>query len=138
MSSAPPAKPTCLPVSPDVGAGDLLALSLQYLAGGLSLVPCSSQTKRPDNRLLPRDADGKPGWKPYQTHPADEQTVRGWFRCGCKTVAVVCGKVSGGLTIIDFDRGRLYHAWKDRVGALADGLPLQRTGNEEERHRHVQ
>ena len=43
---------------------DLEALALAYLAGGLSLVPCSDKTKRPEPSLLPRDESGKPGMAP--------------------------------------------------------------------------
>jgi hypothetical protein len=80
--------------------------------------------------LLPRDKDGKPVWKPYQETPADEATVRSWFKAGCKAVAVVGGKISGGLVIIDFDVPRFYDAWAAEVGMLASGLPVQRTGRD--------
>ena len=40
------------------------------------------------------------------------------------------GKVSGGLLIIDFDEARFYDAWREQVGSLADGLPVQRTGRD--------
>ena len=109
---------------------DLRNLALSYLAGGVSLVPCSARTKQPDGDLLPRDEDGKPTWKPYQDKPATAATVEGWFRRGCQSVAAVGGKVSGGLLVIDFDEARFYEAWKVQVGSLADGLPVQRTGRE--------
>ncbi len=108
---------------------DLADLAVAYLRGGLSLVPCSNETKRPDPRLLPLNEEGKPGWKCYQKRPADETTVRGWFRRGCRSVAVIGGAVSGGLLILDFDaEGILYAPWCEAVGNLADGLPVQRTG----------
>ena len=106
----------------------LSELAPRYLAGGLSLVPCSAETKRPDPELLPRDENGKPGWKVYQEHPADAATVKTWFTRGCKSVAVVGGKVSGGLLILDFDEPRFYPAWLELVGPLADELPTQQTG----------
>jgi putative DNA primase/helicase len=107
---------------------ELSELALQYLAGGLSLVPCSAKTKQPDNDLLPCDENGKPGWKRYQSEPARAATVKGWFRRGCRSVAVVGGKVSGGLCVLDFDEPRFYPAWLELVGTLADGLPTQQTG----------
>ena len=109
---------------------DLEALALAYLAGGLSLVPCSDKTKRPEPSLLPRDESGKPGWRPYQDKAATPDVVRGWFSKGCQSVAAVGGRVSGGLLMIDFDEARFYDAWRERVGTLADGLPVQRTGRE--------
>jgi hypothetical protein len=105
-------------------------LALSYLAGGVSLVPCSPRTKRPEADLLPKDAARKPTWKPYQDKPATAAAVKGWFARGCKSVAAIGGKVSGGLLIIDFDEARFYEAWKAQVGSLADGLPVQRTGRE--------
>ena len=94
------------------------------------LVPCSAKNKRPENRLLPRDGDGKPTWACYQQQPADEATVKGWFTRGCESVAAIGGRVSGGLLIIDFDDARFYPAWRELVGSLAEGLPVQRTGRE--------
>lgn len=109
---------------------DLRNMALSYLAGGVSLVPCSPSTKRPDVDLLPKDEEGKPTWKPYQNKPATAATVKGWFVRGCNSVAAIGGKVSGGLLIIDFDVARFYEAWKVQAGSLADGLPVQRTGRE--------
>ena len=104
---------------------DLLPFALDYRAAGISLVPCSHLDKRPEPSLLP---GGK--WKPYQTAPPDEATVRSGFDRGCKAVAGIGGKVSGGLLIIDFDEARFYDAWQVRWASLADGLPSQRTGRE--------
>ena len=103
-------------------------LALQYLSGGLSLVPCSAKTKRPDPSLLPRDENDKPVWGPYQEHPPTAEVVKGWFSRGCKSVAGIGGRVSGGLLIIDFDVARFFDTWREQVGTLADGLPVQRTG----------
>jgi hypothetical protein len=109
---------------------DLAEKALQYLAGGLSLVPCSAKTKQPESNLLPRDAEGKPTWGPYQKKAADVTTVRSWFAGGCKSIAAVGGKVSGELLSIDFDEARFYDAWREQVGTMADGLAVQRTGRE--------
>jgi len=108
---------------------DLLALALGYAQGGLSLLPCLSKNKKPDSRLLPRDKDGKPTWKPYQTEPADETTVRQWFELGCDAVAAICGKASGGLLVLDFDVPGFYERWCEKCGSHADTLPVQRTGS---------
>jgi hypothetical protein len=104
--------------------------ALRYLAGGISIVPCSAKTKQPDSALLPTALDGRATWKPYQTEPASAATVEEWFHRGCQSVAAVGGKVSGGLLIIDFDADveRLFPAWCEAVGNLADGLAMQRTG----------
>lgn len=109
-------------------APDLQTLALAYLAGGVSLVPCSSKTKQPDFNLLPKDNTGKATWEPYQAERPTPATVARWFKRGCQSVAAIGGKVSGGLLILDFDVARFYEAWKLEVGPLADPLPLQRTG----------
>jgi len=109
---------------------DLRHLALSYLAGGVSLVPCSPDTKQPDCSLLPRDQEGKARWKQFQTEPATATAVHQWFDRGCKSVAGIGGAVSVRLLIIDFDEARFYDAWKVQVGSLADGLPVQRTGRE--------
>jgi hypothetical protein len=41
----------------------LSELALQYLAGGVSILPCSAETKQPDFALLPTDENGKATWK---------------------------------------------------------------------------
>jgi hypothetical protein len=100
-----------------VGKAGLALQSILWL-------PCSSETKKPDPRLLPQDEAGKAVWGPYQECPADEGTVKGWFARGCQSVAAIGGKVSGGLLVIDFDEARFYEVWKAEVGGLheAEGL----------------
>ena len=106
-------------------------LAAGYLAGGLSLFPTSRTDKRPGIPSFCHATKGaKPGWKLYQERPADAATVKSWFARGCQSVAAVAGKVSGGLLIIDFDVARFFDAWCERVGSLAEGLPVQRTGRE--------
>jgi len=107
---------------------DILMNALAIRGAGVSIVPIDHQTKRPLNRLLPRDDNRKPVWKPFQTAIADEAIVRAWFSGGAESFAVVGGAVSGGLLILDFDVARLYQQWQVDVGDLAEGLPVQRTG----------
>lgn len=107
---------------------DILTPALAIRGAGVSIVPIDHQTKRPLNRLLPRDDNRKPVWKPFQTTIAEEATVRGWFNNGAQSFAVVGGAVSGGLLVLDFDVARLYQQWQVDVGDLAEGLPVQRTG----------
>src|SRR5205809_6610447 len=90
--------------------------ALSLLAGGVSIIPTSRGDKRPVNRLLPmvpdeKTGEPKPSWKPFQSEAADAVTARGWFDKGCGSYAGVCGKVSGGLLVIDFDVPRFYEAW---------------------------
>lgn len=95
---------------------------------GISIIPINSRTKRPAGNLLPVDDEGDGVWKPFQAEIVDLDTMNRWLNSGLKAFAVVGGAVSGGLLVIDFDSVRCYEAWMHRVGNLADGLPIQRTG----------
>lgn len=69
----------------------------QYLSYGLSVIPC--EMKRP---LI--------SWKNYQASP---ETIEGSKSWSASQIAIVCGKVSGGVVCIDFDikNGDKYHPW---------------------------
>ena len=107
---------------------DLLSAALACIRAGISVIPIDHATKRPAMHLLPKGEDGKPTWKPYQQKIADEMTVRRWIDAGIQAFAVVGGRVSGGLLVLDFDEPRFYEEWRNAVGELAGGLPVQQTG----------
>ena len=98
------------------------------VGGGLSIVPIDSRSKRPAMDLLHCGDDGRATWKPYQNEVADAATLTRWALSNVDAFAVVCGRVSGNLLVLDFDVPRLYDAWMELVGDHADGLPVQRTG----------
>ncbi len=82
-----------------------LAHALQYRERGFALLPIAPGTKMPHNALLPvNPRTGKPSWKPLAERPASEHQIREWFEkdpmCG---IAVICGRASGGLVVVDFD-----------------------------------
>src|SRR5436309_9307774 len=99
----------------------LLSMALRCLRCGLSVIPIDHTSKRPASQLLPRNGAGKPTWKPYQEGIASEESVRQWAHARIRSLAVVAGRVSGGLLVIDFDVPRFYDAWVAAVGQLADG-----------------
>lgn len=124
-----------------------------YLDGGLSIVPINPKTKRPFAKLLPQatDQDGRPlfylktgdespevvtydtgfpkgTWAPYQERQPTKDEVQRWLEHGIVSMAVVAGRVSGGVEILDFDIDGYYERWCKAVGDLADQLPVQRTG----------
>lgn len=110
-----------------------LNTALSYLDSGLSVIPCRRADKLPDATLLPLDPiTKKPTWKPYQKHPADTAQARQWFQNGA-SVAIVCGAVSGGLVVLDFDKEAisrgLHRDWYTHTQHLAAGLPIVQTGN---------
>ncbi len=98
------------------------------IEGGLSVIPIDHTSKRPAMAFLPKGEDGKPTWAPFRDEIANDEWCKYWDDSGVHAVAVVCGKVSGGLLCIDFDVPSIFPAWQQKVGDLANGLPVQRTG----------
>lgn len=122
----------------------MLDHALRYLAAGLSIIPMKAGTKQPAFRLLPRVCVlaeraeraaakkllDKPIWEPYATVPPTEDEVRAWFKHPGTNIAIVGGRVSGGLCIFDFDvdADATYARWCARVGSIATALPTVKTG----------
>ncbi len=70
------------------------------------------------------------GWKPYQPEYAKPADIDRWVNTGAQ-LAVVCGAISGGLLIIDFDIPGFFARWyrrAARVGFPVEALVVQRTG----------
>lgn len=107
----------------------LLDTALAYREAGLSVIPLNRSDKRPDIGLLPRDENDKPTWKPFQSLIADKQIITRWFKTEAN-IGIVCGEVSGGLLVMDFDlrADDIYRDWCHRVGEIAKLLPTVRTG----------
>lgn len=128
-----------------------------YLSGGLSIIPINKK-KRPASWLLPQKLNsageplywkellngawvetvedtGKPcgTWEPYKSQTATKDEVAKWLGSNIEAIAVVCGQVSGGVEIIDFDTRNgetWYQEWLALVGDVIEryGLAVQRTG----------
>ncbi|MFH1597246.1 MAG: DUF3987 domain-containing protein [Pseudomonadota bacterium] len=103
----------------------LAAAALAYLAGGLSIIPVNGR-KKPSLKE----------WKPFQGKQATREQFERWVRFhSLAGFAVVCGEVSGGLAIFDFDVDgfieRFLEAVKrdPEVRELAGSLPIQQTGS---------
>lgn len=101
------------------GSEQLLELALAMQSAGCSLIP-TGQDKKPVG-----------SWKRYQTERADRVLLKKW-NADPKTAgfAVVCGMVSGGLEILDFDDPQMYEEF---MGALPEwtqtvNFPVQQTG----------
>jgi hypothetical protein len=93
----------------------LLDRALAYARRGWSMLPVAG-----------KKAAGL--WKPFQAHPADEKTLRRLFaKEGITGLAVVLGRVSGGLAVRDFDRGDAYHRWASAHPDDAARQPTVRT-----------
>lgn len=94
---------------------DLLPFALRYRAAGLAPIPCHAREKRP---LVE--------WQRFQTTPPSEAETREHFGKGGAAIGLVCGKVSGGLELLDFDcSGEAFEAWKELVEGAAPGLTAE-------------
>lgn len=83
---------------------------------GLNVLPASKAKKRPLGT-----------WKQWTK---DRPPFDAVFRLGLTfdAICVVCGKTSGGLEIIDFDKqARAFDAWAKLVANRLDSLPVERT-----------
>lgn len=93
--------------------------ALGYLALPVSVVPVDIGTKKPPARFR---------WKQFQTNIAPEEKVRDWFNGRDDLgVAIILGKVSGGLIARDFDTKESFQRWKDSHKSLAKSLPIVET-----------
>jgi hypothetical protein len=86
--------------------------ALAYAARGWSILPVCG--KEPRLR----------SWLPYQSKPPTERQLRKWFGNGKVTgLAVICGPVSGGLVVMDFDDREAYKRWAAGHPELARTVP---------------
>ena len=100
-------------------APDVVSAALAYLRGGFSALPC----RLPDKHPLVK-------WKALQQEPMPEAAVPAQFG-EAGALGVVCGAVSGGLEVLDFDVPAFFPAWRELVENhapdLAARLPVYRT-----------
>jgi hypothetical protein len=100
---------------------NILEYAVKYHAAGLNVFPVNHKDKSPLVKEL----------KPLFTDRAPIEQVRRWFsNPEVKSIGTVCGKISGRLTVIDFDAPELYFKWKEVAADVMDLslLPVQRTG----------
>ena len=79
---------------------------LEYIEAGLSVIPVKCDgTKAP----------ALPAWAPYQKRIASDEELNNWFGNGKEVGnAIVCGNVSGGLEVLDFDDATLFAPFIER------------------------
>jgi hypothetical protein len=93
----------------------LLVAALEYAARGWSIISVKGKVAA----CL---------WKPFQSRPADEPTLRRMFgRKGISGLAVILGSASGGLACRDFDDDAAYRRWATEHPDLASTLPTVKT-----------
>lgn len=106
------------PETPHVALhAELLPFALDLADGGCSVIP------------VRRDKRPWINWKPYQAKAAVPEEIIRWATDPRTTgFALVCGPVSGGAEVLDFDEAEFYPAWLKAAPAWAKDLPTQRTG----------
>lgn len=101
---------------------EILKIAIAYVEAGVSVIPL-----RTDGSKKP----AIPSWKPYQQKLATEADLQSWFQHTRYGIGIVCGVVSGGLEVLDFDErpDETFFAWWDRLSpATRAGLGVCETG----------
>ncbi|MEM3453516.1 MAG: bifunctional DNA primase/polymerase, partial [Candidatus Hadarchaeum sp.] len=72
---------------------DVHSAAQGYVRRGICVIPLIAGQKKPAVK-----------WEEYQKRLPTEEEINCWFSSGDRNLAVVCGDVSGGLVIVDFER----------------------------------
>jgi hypothetical protein len=107
------------------------AFAQEYLGAGFSVIPCLQGQKWPAAHLLPK-IDGSHTWSMFQERQPTLDELHAWFVTGdADGVAILGGRVSGNLEILDFDAPEILSPWEALVHAhdpdLLSYLPLVQT-----------
>lgn len=95
----------------------LSSLAWTYHRWGWATVPLRVGTKAAARK-----------WKMwFDAFPPDHWIKSNWPETSNRNIAVICGQVSGGLIVRDFDDAAEYEAWREQFPGLADRLPTVRT-----------
>jgi hypothetical protein len=84
---------------------------------GLNVIPLNEKTKIP----------ALSSWEEYQHRMVKDEELHKWFDDSKKNIAVICGKVSGNLVVIDFDNLDILPFLKD-IPILQEKTIIVRTG----------
>jgi hypothetical protein len=88
-----------------MGANSRMEYAFKYLSLGLSVIPVKPHDKTPLVR-----------WEEYQRRKPSENEIREWFTKNPEAdIAVVCGKVSGNLIVLDFDDKAVFQKWLESL-----------------------
>jgi len=85
---------------------------------GLNVIPLNEKTKIP----------ALSSWEEYQHRMVKDEELHKWFDDGKKNIAVICGKVSGNLVVIDFDNLDILPFLSKDISVLQKETITVRTG----------
>lgn len=104
----------------------VLEAARRYVAAGLSVIPV-----RADGSKAPKLSRGEV--EQYRERMPTDAELQKWFSPDLPVgLAVVCGKISGNLAVLDFESQAAWERWRDRtvslgVSHLYAAFPLVRT-----------
>jgi putative DNA primase/helicase len=93
--------------------GSVLDCARRYVAAGLSVIPV-----RADGSKRPALAS----WKEFQERPAADGVLKAWFADDLRGIAIICGRVSGGLEVLDFETADAFAQWSVLIERQLPGL----------------
>jgi hypothetical protein len=96
----------------------ILDQAIAYVEHGLSVVPL---------RLDGSKGPAGGSWKWRQESIPKWTDLRADFHDRPAGIGIVCGVVSGGLEVLDFDAGDLFFPWRELVRLIVGKLPVVRT-----------
>lgn len=105
----------------------ILATALLGHTNGLCLIPAE-----PDKRPFSEFAPGYSGktWKHRQNERPEPERLERWFRDeGRKAIGIVCGKVSGGLELLEFETAEAFDEFQELARRSDLGDLLARVTN---------
>jgi len=88
---------------------ETLDYALFYISYSLSVIPLRHGEKVPLVK-----------WEQYQRAPPSIAEVQKWFKDTASNIAIVCGKVSGNLVVIDFDDVEVYNKFLKEIESNAE------------------
>jgi len=88
---------------------ETLEYALFYVSYDLSVIPLKPGEKVPIVR-----------WEKYQQEAPTIDEIRKWFEGANNNIAIVCGKVSGNLVVIDFDDTEIYEKFMKEIESDAE------------------
>lgn len=91
---------------------NLIPEALAFLQSGLTVIPI---------KLDGSKAPATKQWREFHQRPPTEDEVRKMF-ARPSGLAILGGKTSGNLTIIDFDKPGIFDEWKELLSSMAPGL----------------
>ena len=93
-------------------------IAVEYVDAGLSIVPI---------RLDGTKSPAVPSWTEYQNRLPTRDEIDRWFSRPAG-IAIIGGRISGGLEILDFDQWELFEPWRSLTTGINEYLPIVETG----------